>query len=149
MFNCVQYFGRKFCVLVLFLAQPGFVLAEEGSKDTGISIFNTAYLFQVFGSLLVVFGCIFGLIFLLKKLNGLPVGQKAPIHVLGSVRVGSREKIVLIEAGEQQLLVGVATGNIRTLHTFDQPIVDRSEASQKNTDFASLLGSSFAARKGE
>lgn len=146
MFNCIQYFGRTFCVLVLFLAQSGFVLAEEGA---GISLFNTAYLFQVFGSLLVVFGCIFGLIFVLKKLNGLPVGQKAPIHVLGSVRVGSREKIVLIEAGEQQLLVGVATGNIRTLHTFDQPIVDRSEASQKNTDFASLLGSSFIARKGK
>lgn len=149
MHNFFQYYGHKFLVLALLLIQPGFVLAAESKKDAGVSIFNTAYLFQVFGSLLVVFGCIFGLIFLLKKLNGLPSGQKTPISVLGSVRVGSREKIVLIDAGEQQLLVGVAAGNIRTLHTFDKPIVDRGESSQKSTDFASLLGTSFTSRKGE
>jgi flagellar protein FliO/FliZ len=149
MHNFFQYYGHKFLVLLL-LIQPGFVLAVESKKDAGINIFNTAYLFQVFGSLLVVFGCIFGLIFLLKKLNGLPSGQqKAPISVLGSVRVGSREKIVLIDAGEQQLLVGVAAGNIRTLHTFDKPIVDRAEDSQKKADFASLLGASFTSGKGE
>lgn len=138
-------------LLLLWFVQPGLVFsAEEGRSElgsSGVDIFNTAYLFQVFGSLLLVFGCIFGLIFLLKKMNGISSSQKAPVCVLGVTRIGSREKILLIEAGNQQLLVGVAAGNIRTLHTFDKPIVDSSEANLKNTDFASLLGSTFTSGK--
>ncbi|MDX2462952.1 MAG: flagellar biosynthetic protein FliO [Porticoccus sp.] len=134
-------------IWLLTMTMPVAVLAEEKGGSPSVDIFNTAYLFQVFGSLLVVFGCIFGLIFLLKKLNGIPNSQKAPIRVLGAARVGAREKILLVEAGEQQLLVGVAAGSMRTLHTFDKPIVDSTEIDQKNTDFASLLGSSFASRK--
>jgi|GEM_PF-423470 len=141
----------KAWLLLLWLVQPGLALsAEEGQSElssSSVDIFNTAYLFQVFGSLLLVFGCIFGLIFLLKKMNGIPSSQKAPVCVLGVTRIGSREKILLIEAGDQQLLVGVAAGNIRTLHTFDQPIVDSSEVNIKNTDFASLLGSTFTSGK--
>ena len=138
-------------LLLLWFVQPGLAFsAEEGQSElssSSVDIFNTAYLFQVFGSLLLVFGCIFGLIFLLKKMNGIPSSQKAPVCVLGVTRIGSREKILLIEAGNQQLLVGVAAGNIRTLHTFDKPIVDSSEVNVKNTDFASLLGSTFTSGK--
>ena len=132
---------------LLMMTVPATVLAAEKGGSSSVDIFNTAYLFQVFGSLLVVFGCIFGLIFLLKKMNGLPTNQKAPIRVLGTARVGAREKILLVEAGEQQLLVGVAAGSMRTLHTFDKPIVDSTAIDQKNTDFSSLLGSSFTSRK--
>jgi flagellar protein FliO/FliZ len=147
----VKISNSKPWLLVLWFVQPGLAFsAEEGRSElgsSGVDIFNTAYLFQVFGSLLLVFGCIFGLIFLLKKMNGISSSQKAPVCVLGVTRIGSREKILLIEAGNQQLLVGVAAGNIRTLHTFDKPIVDNSEVSLKSTDFASLLGSTFTSGK--
>jgi flagellar protein FliO/FliZ len=139
-------YSRRVGIFLLMMT-PVAVLAEEKGASPSVDIFNTAYLFQVFGSLLIVFGCIFGLIFLLKKLNGMPTSQKAPIRVLGTARVGAREKILLVEAGEQQLLVGVAAGGMRTLHAFDKPIVDSTEIDQKNTDFSSLLGSSFTSRK--
>lgn len=88
------------------------------SKD----LLSAGYFFQVFGSLLLVLGLVFGLLFLLRKINGLPSGSKATIRVLGSVRLGSREKMILVQAGEQQLLIGVAPGGISTLHTFEKPI---------------------------
>lgn len=145
--NVLAISWQKLWVLLFLLLHHTFVFAAENTdtavKSSGVDIFNTAYLFQVFGSLLIVFGCIFGLIFLLKKMNGMQVSQKAPVRVLGVTRIGSREKILLVEAGTQQLLVGVTAGNIRTLHTFDEPIFDSAEASQKSTDFASLLGSTF------
>jgi flagellar protein FliO/FliZ len=137
--------------LPLLLPSVAVMAAENvGQTDVegkGVDIFNTAYLFQVFGSLLVVFGCIFGLIFLLKKMNGMSPGQKAPVRVLGVTRIGSREKILLVEAGSQQLLVGVSAGNIRTLHTFEEPVIDSSEAGEKKADFSSLLGSTFTPGK--
>ena len=148
-----QWKSQKIWAFFLLFLQPIFALAVEAvsssktvtpsTSSPSVDIFNTGYLFQVFGSLLVVFGCIFGLIFLLKKLNGIPSSQKAPVRVLGVTRIGSREKILLVEAGDQQLLVGVAAGNIRTLHTFDKPIVDSSDSGQKTTDFSSLLGSTL------
>ena len=132
-------------LLLNFLSSD--VLAAGDGNGSALDIFDTAYLFQVFGSLLLVFGCIFGLIFLLKKVNGLPTGDRSPIQVLGSARVGTREKIVLIEAGEQQLLIGVATGNIRTLHVFDRPIIDTKVTLPKKTDFSTLMRSSFGSDK--
>jgi len=139
-----------FSLLIFFQSAVVFSTEIQEKKDLSeptVDIFNTAYLFQVFGSLLLVFGCIFGLIFLLKKMNGVPSNQNTPVRILGVTRIGAREKILLIEAGNQQLLVGIAAGNIRTLHTFDEPIVDSSEIGSKSVDFASLLGSSFSSNK--
>ena len=108
-----------------------------------LEIFDTAYLMQVFGSLLLVFGCLFGLIFVLKKMNGLPNSDRKLIQIIGSVKVGSREKIVLLRAGEEQLLVGVAAGSVRTLHVFPDTEPEQDSASKgAPADFAALLKSS-------
>ena len=129
----------------LWVFPAGVLAAPESGTGSG-SLFTGAYLLQVAGSLLLVFGCIFGLIFLLKKLNALPLASGSPIRVLASARLGSREKIVLVEAGEQQLLIGVAAGSIRTLHVLEQPIIESNAPGKKTADFASLLRSSTTAR---
>lgn len=139
-------------VAAIFLLLPALLLvfpsvygAEAvASKD----LLSAGYFFQVFGSLLLVLGLVFGLLFLLRKINGLPSGSKATIRVLGSVRLGSREKMILVQAGEQQLLIGVAPGGISTLHTFEKPIEGVADPAalpggvKSGIDFASLLGKS-------
>jgi flagellar protein FliO/FliZ len=108
-----------------------------------LEMFDTAYLIQVFGSLLLVFGCLFGLVFFLKKINGLPTTDRKLIQVLGSVKVGSREKIVLLRAGEEQLLVGVAAGSVRTLHVFsDLGSEGLAGSGDTGANFAAVLKSS-------
>ena len=133
---------------VLAAAEGQVVEAQAGTvREGATSLFNAAYVFQVLGSLVLVFACIFALIFLLRKLNGLPLSGGAPIRVLASARVGSREKIVLLEAGDQQLLVGVAAGSVRALHVFEEPIAVDSAASAKTADFGSLLRSAASGRE--
>lgn len=108
-------------------------------------IFNGGYLLQVFGALLLVFACLFGLMIVLKKVNGMPMHNKGLIQVLGSAKVGSREKIVLLRAGEQHLLIGVASGNVRTLHVFDGKVAGLDDESASNGGaFAALLQASSA-----
>lgn len=99
-------------------------------------LFSTGYIFQVVGSLLLVFGCIAGLLFLLRKVNGMSGSVVSPLKVLGSVRVGAREKVVLLQVGEQQLLVGVAAGGVSTLHVLSEPVVPLKNSAQ----FPALLG---------
>ena len=106
-------------------------------------IFDTAYLFQVFGSLLLVFGCLFGLAFLMRKLNGMPMSDRKLIQIVGSAKVGSREKIVLLKAGELELLVGVAAGSVRTLHVFSDGENSQLDLNGSSSDdFAKVLHSS-------
>ncbi|MFT4518757.1 MAG: flagellar protein FliO/FliZ [Halioglobus sp.] len=127
-------------MLFALALQSGGALAAANDVEPH-AIFNTSYMIQVAGSLILVFGCLFGLVFLLKKLNGVPVSDRKAIRVLSSIKVGSRERIMLVEAGENQLLVGVTTGSIRTLHVFEHAVGESSDESGPGGDFSSLLRS--------
>ncbi|QWT20583.1 flagellar biosynthetic protein FliO [Bacillus sp. NP157] len=52
-----------------------------------------------------------------------PGGRK--IRIIESLPVGIKEKVMLIEVGGKQLLVGASpTGGLRTLHVLDTPVQD-------------------------
>lgn len=104
-------------LLLLALASPA-VLAAPGAQDAGI--LTGRYLLQVAASLVFVLGCLLGVLHLLKRMNGGAMVNRKAIQVLASVKVGTREKVVLLEAGDSQLLVGVAAGSVRTLHVFEE-----------------------------
>ncbi|MEM6300437.1 MAG: flagellar biosynthetic protein FliO [Pseudomonadota bacterium] len=101
-------------------------------------LFSVGYLAQVLGSLFVVFLCLFAVILLLRRFNRLGAVSGAPLKVVGSASVGHRERIVLIEAGDEQMLLGVAPGNVRMLHVLPEPIT-ASTNSPAPQDFASIL----------
>lgn len=109
--------AKSFILLLAFLFQSSSVLAVV-SEPPKTEIFSAAYMMQVAGSLLLVFGCLFGLVFVMKKLNGVPVGDRKSLRIVSSVKVGSREKIMLLDTGEGQVLVGVAAGSVRTLYVY-------------------------------
>jgi len=79
-------------------------------------------LLQIAGGLILVIGIILLLSWLLRRLQRGGLARQAPIRVIGGTAVGQRERVVLIQVGQQQLLLGVASGNVRTLQVFEQPI---------------------------
>ena len=110
--------GKRGGLIVLAAAvSPAAALAAPGAQEAGI--FDARYLLQVAGSLLLVLGCLMGLLFVLKRMNGIPDTDRKALRILGSLKVGTREKVVLLEAGSSQLLLGVAAGSVRTLHVID------------------------------
>lgn len=112
--------------------------ASAADSSAAPQLFSGAYLAQVLGSLILVFICLFAVIYLLRRFNRIGAVQGMPLRVLGSASVGTREKIVLVEAGKEQLLIGVAQGSVRTLHVLPEPIVE-SESTTQNPDFAQIL----------
>lgn len=87
-------------------------------------------LLPVAASLLLVVGMILGLAFLLRRLPGGPRASGGLMRVKAALAVGARERVVWIEAGGKQLLLGVTQQNIRTLHEFtgDYPLIPSSGA---------------------
>lgn len=148
--------GRALARVALLLALVPGVYAQSSQEPaapaaaapvaTGMSarapaampeLFSAGYLAQVLGSLLLVFLCLFAVIFLLRRFNRLGPSNGSPLRVLGSASVGHRERVVLIEAGDKQLLLGVAPGSVRTLHVLPEPIHQADAAT--TTDFAAVL----------
>lgn len=107
-------------------------------------LFSAGYLFQVLGSLVLVFVCLFAVVYFLKRFNGVSVGSASALRVIGSASVGQREKVVLLEVGGEQLLIGVAPGAVRTLHVLPEPLVDGTKG--RDTDGKPVAGApDFAA----
>ena len=90
------------------------------------SLFTGDYLLQVIGSFVVVILLLVGVLVLLRRFNGVSSQMSGNMRVLSSVGVGQRERVVLLQVGEEQILVGVGPGNVRKIHAFDEPVVEPS-----------------------
>lgn len=78
---------------------------------------GTGSLLQIAFSLLLVLATIIAVAWLLRRMNLAQQGSGSYLKVVGSVAIGQRERVVLVEAGDTWLLVGVGPSQIRTLHT--------------------------------
>ena len=72
---------------------------------------------QVVIGLVVVLALVAALAWMLKRFSGLRGTGSGLIRVVSAAAVGQRERIVLVELGGTWLLVGVAPGQVRSLHT--------------------------------
>ena len=99
-----------------------------------------AYVMQLVVSLVVVLLAIAVLAWLMKRLNRLPGRSAGNMRVLSAMALGARERAVLVQVGDTQMLLGVSPGRVSTLHVFDEPVVDASSAGEPATNFASILG---------
>lgn len=113
---------------LLFLAIPA--LAQEAAPAVSpSSLFTGDYLLQVVGSFVVVILLLVAVLVMLKRFNGVSTSMGGDMRVVSSVGVGQRERAVLLQVGEHQVLLGVGPGNVRTLHIFDEPAVTSASPS--------------------
>lgn len=123
---------------LLLTAQIGYAATEKKviSSLTNEPIGVGNYL-QMFFGLLVVVALVFGMAWFMRRMGNMNGVSAGNLKVLGGVSVGQRERIVLVQAGKTQLLVGVAPGEIRTLHVMDEPIESQENSNQKNSKISS------------
>lgn len=73
-------------------------------------------------ALAFVLALIVGGAWLMRRFSGPAMGGDPALKVLASTPVGQRERVVLMQAGDQQLLIGVAPGRVSLLSQPDTPI---------------------------
>jgi len=118
---------RIFILTQLFFS-AGLMAQEEAAAPKKMpsaapEFFSAGYLLQVFLSLAVVIGLLFAVLWMLRRMNGPGRGAAGQLRVLTSVSLGQRERAVLISAGKQQILLGVAPGSVTKLHVFEEPVI--------------------------
>lgn len=90
-------------------------------------------------ALVLVVALILVLSWLAKRMPGMGGGAGAhpSLRIVGALALGPRDRLVVVEVGETQLLLGVGAGGTRTLHTLDQPLP--AAAAKSTPAFAQLL----------
>ena len=96
------------------------------------------HLLNVTLGLAAIIVLIFVLSAFVKRFGSGTFSPNSQLKILSSMPLGTRERIVLIDAGGQQLLLGITPTSINTLHVFAEPIVvdNKSEAP---SDFSQKL----------
>ena len=126
----------RFTALPLLALSPMTLAQDLAPAVSPSSLFTGDYLLQVVGSFVVVILLLVAVLVVLKRFNGVSSSMSGDMQVISSVGVGQRERAVLLQVGERQVLVGVGPGNVRTLHVFDEPVVEA--ATQSTPSFADV-----------
>lgn len=103
--------------------------AAQGTQ----SITNPTSVLSIFLSLLLVVGIIFALAWVMRRFNVTHSGN-AQMTVVSSMMAGAKEKIMVIQVGDEQHLVGVTANNINHLSKLDTPLDVSKPASAPSAD---------------
>ncbi len=111
----------------LTLLLPVWLSTARAAEDAGTAAgsgdpMSSAYLLKLIVGLLMVLALIFVFAWAARKMRLTPAGQQGVIRVLSAISVGQRERIALIQVGEEQILVGLSPGRMQTLHAMKKPV---------------------------
>jgi flagellar protein FliO/FliZ len=73
-------------------------------------------------ALLVVLAAIFALAWMARRLRRFGARAAGALEIIASMPLGAKERAVLVKVGEAQLLLGVAPGQVNTLHVLERPV---------------------------
>ncbi|MFJ4153778.1 flagellar biosynthetic protein FliO [Pseudomonas sp. NPDC089752] len=93
---------------------------------------------MVLGLLLVV-GLIFFLAWLLRRMQGAAPKGGQVIEIVGSRALGPRDRLLLVQVGKEQILIGHTPGSIEALHVMAEPVEVPASARQATPEFAQRL----------
>lgn len=94
-----------------------------------------ALLETLFG-LFIVLACIAFLAWLLRRTGRFQTTANGEMKIITSLALGPRERAILLQVGEQQILVGVTSQNVQTLHLLETPVNTSAIKSPSNTRFS-------------
>ena len=125
------------------MSSQTFSNTAENSKKT-VAATNTDALSVSLGLIFILI-MIFSLAWFMKKMGYTNLTGQGQLKIIATLNLGQKEKIALIQVGQQQLLVGMTATQINTLHVLDE-LLEETEAQTKvqgvvtgNNPFASKL----------
>jgi len=127
--------GRGLLLLAfVFFTQLSYAQGTATTTQIG----SGRHLVNVTLALMGIIGLIFAISWFVKRFSQGAFSANAHIKILSAMPLGTRERIVLVEAGGQQLLLGITSTNINTLHVFETPVVVDNKT-ENPSDFSRKL----------
>ena len=94
---------------------------------------------QLVLGLLLVLGLIFALAWLLRRVQQTGPRQGQLIELISSRALGARDRLVLVQVGNEQILLGLTPGRITPLHVLKEPVQVPSTTQSATPEFARRL----------
>ncbi len=128
--------------VVVFLCSfsSAFAIVENDSKQVVKTVSYEHVLNWSLG-LIIVLLIFFVCVWFMRKMGALPLNSKQSMRVIGGVSVGMREKLIVVQVGEKQLVLGVTPGRIDKLLMLEgnEQLFKAQSGSEDEGDFASKL----------
>lgn len=137
------------CLAILFSSfSIASTTASQAAPSAAVTFsqtdpFSMASLLQLFLGLGLVIGLILLLAWLIKRFGGAGFASSG-MKVVATLPLSARERVVLVEAGDKQLLLGVAPGRVNLLASYDEPLLEVE--SLQTAPFAERLKEAMARR---
>ena len=113
---------------------PAVAAPVAGAVNGGMA----GQLLQLVLGLLLVIGLIFVLAWLMRRVQRAGPAGNQVIKLVGSRALGTRDRLVLVQVGNEQVLLGVSPGSITALHVMNEP-VEVPDAQNAQPEFARRL----------
>jgi flagellar protein FliO/FliZ len=140
---------KRLSILFFCTVYSALVTAEK-SVVTPVAmpvVNNASNVVQMLLGLGVIIGFIFITVWLIKRVGVMNYHGVGLMKIKSCLPLSNKEKIFLIEAGDEQLLIGVAPGFVGLIKTLDKPIVAPLPETPVSSLFAEKLKSILS--KGE
>jgi len=145
----IMTFRATFAWLLMTFSSLSFAAESnenEAAKTLTTTPLSSAALVETLLGLVFVLAIIVILAWLIKRTNRFQATANGEMKIIAGLALGARERAVLLQVGEQQILVGVTAQQVQTLHILDTPI-KTEQAKLKPIDFADKFQQILKQRK--
>jgi len=111
----------RLLVILYFLFAPFITFAQEDVVQVGKHVTATTDSTTMIISLLMVVALIIGCAMVLKKFQ-LTQQNVSGLKIVTSLSLGTKERIVVVQVADKQLLLGVTSQQITVLDNLEQPL---------------------------
>ena len=110
-------------ILGISLSLPISALAQQAiGTQAAVEPLSSPYLLKLTAGLLLVVMVIFLFAWVLKKFNLTQQSKSGLLRIVAGLNLGTRDRIVLLQVGEEQILLGLSPGRIEKIHLLAIPL---------------------------
>lgn len=141
---------RLFISTSLFFLYSQVLLAAPGvNAGAAVPTIDSFDMMRWLGALLIVLSLFFICVWLVRKASLFNISSNNQLRVVGGLSIGAKERIVLVQLGAKQLVLGVSPGRVETLHILEGDDCLLSKQDNQQDNFAKKLNDAITGQVNE
>lgn len=106
----------------------GFCMHLYGAEPVSspASVINMTDYFKVFLGLVFVIALFLGSTFLFKRFGSASMTGQGQLRLVDGLHLGNKERLVLVELDNKQILLSITPGQVNKLDTINKPLLSKN-----------------------
>lgn len=125
--------------ILLLSITPQLALAKLGDAAPP-EVSTAGNVLQMVVGLAIVLAVLVGGAMLLRRVGHFAPAVDSPLRIVTGLSLSPRDRLVVVQVGSQQLLLGLSPGRIQTLHVLEEPLDSTGTAQTGLGDLSKRFG---------